>query len=117
MKKSPAFRLYAADFYMDTVTWDSDDIGVYFRLLMWSWVNGPLPKENQKLAKIAGKTKQKFNKNWSEISHKFLSDGNGSLVNSRMEREREKQRKYREQQTEYGKKGAYIKRQNSQGSP
>ena len=62
MNKAPAFQLYAADFYMDTVTWDTDDIGTYFRLLMWSWVNGPLPDDMVKLSKIAGKTKQKFKK-------------------------------------------------------
>jgi len=105
-EKSPAFRCYAADFYMDTLTWDTDDIGVYFRLLMCSWVNGPLPPDLCDLAKIAGKTKQKFKKNWSKISQKFMLDGNGNLINQRLEKERKKQLNYREQQRIYGKDGA-----------
>jgi len=106
MDKPPAFQLYAADFYMDTVTWDTDDIGAYFRLLMWSWVNGPLPCDLRKLSKIAGKTNQKFKKNWSEISQKFSSDGNGNFINERLERTRTKQCKYLELQKKHGKIGA-----------
>ena len=105
-EKSPAFPLYASDFYMDTVTWDTDDIGAYFRLLMWSWVNGPLPNDLEKLSKIAGKTKQKFKKNWSNFSQKFSETETGALVNNRMEKERVKRLNYIEEQRKHGKEGA-----------
>ena len=114
--KSPAFQLYAADFYMDTITWECDDVGAYFRLLMWSWVNGPLPDDIQKLSKIAGKTKQKFKKNWSILSQKFSRDETGCLINLRLERTREKQSKYLELQAEHGKRGA-AKRWGSDSEP
>lgn len=101
MGRPPAFPLYAADFYMDTLTWDTDDIGVYFCLLMAEWVNGPLEKDTKKLAKIAKKTHQKFIKNFSKISQKFVvicTENGEFLVNNRLEEEREKQRYYKELQ-------------------
>ena len=106
MGKSPGFMLYAADFYMDTITWDCDDIGVYFRLLMAEWVNGPLDPDIQKLAKNAGKTSQKFIKNWSKISQKFSIDETGKLINLRLEETRYRQELYRRNQSEFGMKGA-----------
>ena len=39
MGKTPAFQLYAADFYMDTNSWSIDEIGIYTRLLFSEWVN------------------------------------------------------------------------------
>ena len=109
MGKSPAFPLYAADFYMDTLTWEADDIGVYFCLLMAEWVNGPLENDTRKLAKIAKKTHQKFIKNWSKISNKFIAKDDIFLINERLEMERQKQTEYRNKQSEYGKMGAKKK--------
>ena len=103
MANPPAFRLYAADFYMDTLTWETDDIGVYFLLLMAEWVNGPLENDTKKLAKISKKTHRNFLKNWGKISRKFILLENGLIANSRLEDERKKQDIYREKQKEYGK--------------
>jgi len=47
--KAPAFQLYAADFYMDTVGWSATEVGAYFRLLMHEWINGPLPDSMMQL--------------------------------------------------------------------
>jgi len=105
--KSPSFQWYAADFYMDTVTWDMDDIGCYVSLLNAEWINGPLPNDVKKLAKICRKTERKFIKNWSKISHKFVPEKNENIINLRLEFEREKQKDYREKQSLKGKKRAY----------
>jgi uncharacterized protein YdaU (DUF1376 family) len=103
-RSAPAFQLYAADFYMDTLTWETDDIGVYFCLLMAEWVNGPLENDTRKLAKIAKKTHQKFIKNWTKISQKFVETDTGMLVNLRLEEQREIQIKYSESQKERANK-------------
>lgn len=116
MKDGPAFQLYAADFYMDTLGWDCDDIGAYFRLLMAEWVNGSLPVDLKQLAKIAQKTPKKFTKNWKIFNKKFHTNGSGNLINDRLEKEREKQRKYKESQAEAGKRGA-KKRWEQDGDP
>jgi uncharacterized protein YdaU (DUF1376 family) len=109
LSKPPAFQLYAADFYMDTLTWEAEDIGVYFCLLMAEWVNGPLPTDPSKLAKIAKKTVQKFNKNFSKISHKFYLTAEGFYVNLRLEDERRKLAQFTETQSEKGKYGAKVR--------
>ena len=106
MSKQPAFQLYAADFYMDTLTWETDDIGVYFCLLMAEWVNGPLENDTKKLAKIAKKTHQKFLKNWSKISHKFLLNPDQKFINLRLEETRIKQEGFSNSRIKGGKKTA-----------
>lgn len=129
--KSPAFQLYAADFYMDTVSWSATEVGAYFRLLMHEWVNGPLPNNMNQLARIAGidvKTmKASWEKSfwdkfvparmteeqsveWENSRHsctgKFPSQNEvPAWENSRLERTRQEQAEYREKQVESGRKG------------
>ena len=116
MNKSPAFRLYASDFDMDTNTWELEEIGLYFRLLMSQWVNGPLPNDPQKLSKIARTSVKKFNYLFENIRHKFKLNGDRKLFNQRLEDEREKQTNYMKFQQESGKKGAFV-RWNKRGDP
>ena len=107
MGKAPAFQFYAADFFMDTNSWTPSQVGAYCRLLMYEWVNGSLPAQIGKLARIAGIDPRNMQKMWSaEIAKKFTTDGAGMLVNLRLEEERQKQLKYRELQSERGKIGA-----------
>jgi uncharacterized protein YdaU (DUF1376 family) len=96
--KSPAFQLYAADFYMDTVGWTCEEIGVYFRLLMAEWVNGELPNDELRLAKTCQMSVKKFHHNFKNVSPKFIQNGRGYLINPRLEATREKQNKYIESQ-------------------
>ena len=103
----PAFQLYAADFYMDTTAWSATQVGIYFRLLMHEWVNGSIPNDEKRLARIGGIDPGNFKKAWvQDISKKFTSNGEGDLVNRRLEAEREKQRNYYESQRKAGYKGA-----------
>ena len=109
MSKPPAFRLYASDFDMDTNTWELEEIGLYFRLLMSQWVNGPLPNDRKKLSKIARISSRKFQKLFPKVSHKFKQNDAGKLFNQRLEDERQKQTNYLKKQSKYGKLGAEIK--------
>lgn len=110
MSKAPSFPLYAADFYMDTMTWDIEEIGIYFRLLMFEWVNGPLPFDLRKLNKIASTGSKKFSKRWPNISSKFTPTGDGFLINRRLEQVRSEQEEYRKRQQIAGLKSAEIKK-------
>jgi len=94
---------------MDTNTWELEEIGLYFRLLMSQWVNGPLPDERKKLSKIARISSKKFHNLFPKIRHKFKQNGDGKLFNQRLEDERQKQVKYLEKQSNFGRKGAKIK--------
>lgn len=110
--------MYAADFDMDTATWENEEVGAYLRLLLYEWVNKGLPDDTYKLAKIARESERKFKEKWKNLSEKFHLNGNGLLVNSRMEEEREKQAKFLESQSLKGKKSAEarINRGSNRGS-
>jgi uncharacterized protein YdaU (DUF1376 family) len=103
MGNPPAFQLYSADFYMDTNDWTIEEIGIYTRLLLTEWTNGGLPNDDVRLARIAGCGTKKFQKSWRSISFKFHPNGDGKLINTRMEESREKQAQYIEKQREKGK--------------
>ena len=109
MGKMPAFPLYASDFDMDTNTWTNEEVGVYLRLLLAEWVNGGLPDDPQKLAKIVRISRKKFLNVFKNISHKFHKNGNGLLENKRLEKERQDKLNFLEQQSKSGKKGADIR--------
>lgn len=122
MAKAPSFQFYAQDFDMDTATWENDEVGAYIRLLSYEWVNGGIPDDIEKIARIIreplpDKGKRfhaKFERKLCEfdvkmrrnVLQKFSLNGNGLLVNSRMEQVRQQQRQYAEIQSEKGKHGA-----------
>ena len=105
MGKSPAFRLYASDFYMDTQTWSNEEVGVYLRLLLYQWINGSIPNDDKKMRKICSLSARKWSKIWPNISHKFVTKNEQNLIKLRLEEEREKQLKYKEKLSKAGKKG------------
>jgi len=111
MSKAPAFQLYASDFYMDTVDWSATEIGVYFRLLMSEWVNGSLENDTERLSRIAGIDHGNFKKLWCRsVGGKFTPNGNGKLINRRLEEVREKQEEYIKSQSQSGLKGIEAKK-------
>lgn len=104
--KAPAFQTYASDFYMDTNSWTIEEIGIYQRLLLTEWTNGGLPSDEERLSRVAGCKLKIFKKFWPIISQKFSQNGNGNLINKRMEEVRKNQAQYAEIQREKGKHGA-----------
>jgi len=123
MGKAPAFPLYASDFDMDTATWENYEIGIYFRLLLYEWVNGGIPNDLESIARIVREPiakpnnkrfSEKFKRNLCEfeeklkrnVREKFTENGKGLLVNSRMENIRQEKAYYIESQREKGIKSA-----------
>jgi uncharacterized protein YdaU (DUF1376 family) len=107
--KSPAFQLYAADFYMDTASWPVDEVGMYTRLLFYQWVNGSIPNDIEKIARISGcisgrKWSANVARMWSNMRHKFATLPDGNLINLRLEESRKKQEKFSESQRERANK-------------
>jgi uncharacterized protein YdaU (DUF1376 family) len=75
--KMHSVNINVQDFYMDTLTWSNEEIGAYFRLLMFESVNGPLDNDPRALSKIMGiekkvNWKRTFDAIWGEIGHKFV---------------------------------------------
>lgn len=110
MKDGPSFQLFAQDFFMDTVEWTAEEVGIYWRLLQAEWVNGSLPDDQGRLARIAGISTKKFPKRWQVIQIKFIQNGDGRLINQRLEETREAQREYREGQAAAGRRSVEAKR-------
>ena len=106
MKDGPAFQMYSDLFYIDTAEWEPFEVGIYTRLLMCEWANGSLPQDEKKLARLSGTTPKKFQKAFKIVKEKFHVNGNGRLINFKMEEVREKQRQYRDFQRQKGKKSA-----------
>jgi uncharacterized protein YdaU (DUF1376 family) len=112
--KPPAFPLYASDFDMDTGSWTCAQVGAYMRLLMYAWVNKGIPSSMSEMARIARTDRRTMAKMWSMIvEKKWIMIAENMYTNPRMEIEREKQRVYREKQSEYGKLG-YSQKQEIQ---
>lgn len=119
MAKNPAFQMYAADFLTDTSHWEAVEVGVYTRLLLTQWINGSLPADMNRLARIAGTSAEVMTKIWLVIGCKFIDDGCGNLINPRMEKSRSDKEAYLRLQSEKGKKSAAAwknKRKINRGS-
>ena len=113
MSKSPAFSLYAADFYMDTLGWTCEEVGLYFRLLMAEWTNGPLPNDEIRLAKTCQMSVKKFHHNFKNVQPKFVQKVEGYLVNERLEETRLQQEHYQEIQRVKGIKSGIARMNRS----
>lgn len=106
MKDGPAFQTYADLFYIDTVEWDIAEIGLYWRLLLLQWTNGSISSDPKVLQKLTQTSSKRFTKVFQKVSKKFVIDGDGRLINLKLEEVRQKQRQYREMQAEKGKNSA-----------
>ncbi len=106
MSQAPAFQLYAADFYMDTNTWSINEIGIYTRLLFSEWVNGPLPNNENRLARASGCSVKVFRAGWGQVKLKFSVRDDGKLYNERLEYVRQEQEEYKQKQSVKGQKSA-----------
>lgn len=109
MAKDPAYPMYAQDFDMDTASWSALAVGVYIRLMNYSWINGPLPDDTEELARITRLDHGNFKKVWCRYVISKWTKTNEGLVNSRMEIERQKRVKYVEQQRSKGIKSGQTR--------
>lgn len=96
MSKAPAFQFYADDFLAGTMDMTALEVGVFMRLLCHQWNRGGLPKDMDRLQKMAG------SKVSTMVLEKFSEGADGMLRNSRLEKERDKQNEYREKQRAKG---------------
>lgn len=95
MAKDPVFPLYYNDIDRSTKTWTDEEFGAYMRLLMEQWDKGFLPKDYQRLTRIA----TSLDKNWPMLKCKF-EEVDGVLKNKVLEDIRERKRKHSEKQKE-----------------
>jgi uncharacterized protein YdaU (DUF1376 family) len=93
MAKDPIFPLYYNDLDRSTKTWTDEEFGAYVRLLMEQWDKGFIPKDYQRLTRIA----TSLDKNWPLLKSKFV-EVEGNFQNIRLEEIRAKKSKFKEKQ-------------------
>jgi len=73
--KAPAFQLYAGDYFVDTVFWSNEEVGLYTRLLLLEWATGPLTSDHKRLAQGVGfaghNWRRDWDRLWATVSSKF----------------------------------------------
>jgi uncharacterized protein YdaU (DUF1376 family) len=85
-------RLWVGDLLADPAVWqmDHDEFGVYMKLLCLSWKKrGSVPADHKARAKLLKLTPRQLTVIWQALEDKWVSDGNGGLVNPKQEEERE----------------------------
>lgn len=95
MAKDPVLPLYYNDLTTSTQDWTDEEFGAYVRLLIHQWRQGGLPKDYQRLTRIA----TSLNTNWPLLKEKF-QEVDGFLKNPVMEEIRLKRDKHKEKQRE-----------------
>lgn len=95
MAKDPIFPLYYNDIDRSTKTWTDEEFGAYMRLLMEQWDKGGLPKDYQRLTRIA----TSLQTTWPLLKDKFV-EVDGQLKNLVLEGHREKRLKHKQKQKE-----------------
>ncbi len=87
----PMLPWWPSDYFSATRSFTLAERGAYTDLLFYSWLNGPLPHEPERLARLVGVTPQEFADVWPTVRSKFEATAQG-LINHRLERERKELR-------------------------
>jgi len=106
-KQIPWIKFNPTDFMLDenVMLMCDESIGLYMRILCHSWREGSIPKEPEKIMRLFGLSKHKFNKLWKELSPCFFEKEN-RLYQTRLAKELSEARKYFDQKSDSGKLGA-----------
>lgn len=87
MAKDPAFLFYYQDFLVGTDHLSNESVGAYIRCLCHQAHKGELSPQHMK--KICRK-----NKVFEDVGNKFISNGNGGLLNERLNKEVARRKDY-----------------------
>lgn len=109
MAKPPAFQFYANDFMDATSNWQAIAVGLYIRCLCKQWTHGSIPADLKTLARATHCDMEEVQAAWPIVSVKFVDRGDGTLINSRLEEVRERQRAVSQERSKAGIVGAIAR--------
>ena len=101
--------LYVADYLGDTMHLTTLQHGAYVLLLMHYWKSGPLPDDQEALAAITKVDAASWKGVWAKLCPFFTPNGDGSLHQKRMDKERQHWTDLSEKRRDAGKRGAEAK--------
>ena len=106
-RKSPAFQFYPQDYISDinTTAMTAEQEGHYLRLLCFCWIEGSVPSDLDELLLLLKPVNGETMAVLSRVIGCFKED-DGRLYHKRLQMEKEKQRNYKKDKSEAGKKGA-----------
>lgn len=115
--RAPAFQFYAKDFLTDSnvIVMSLAERGAYITLICSCWLEGTLPSDVNRLARLCGCPLSAFRKIWPALAPCFRRRGTDRLVHPRLERERQKQAEYKQRQSDASRK-RWDKPQASRGN-
>jgi uncharacterized protein YdaU (DUF1376 family) len=87
--KLPMLPWFPRDFMSSTRGWKLAERGLYRELLDAQWELGALPANLNDLADITGARRREFASAWVRVKAKFVSNGNGGLINLKLEEHRQ----------------------------
>jgi uncharacterized protein YdaU (DUF1376 family) len=115
MYHAPAFQLYAGDLLSNGnfMRMSLSQRGAYITLLAVSWIEYGLPPDIKEVGKLVGVRPSLLKSRFQIVLDRFevrTVNGHKRLVNPRLEKERDKQRRWRQKSSKGGKKSAAVRR-------
>ena len=102
-EKAPAFQFYASDFYMDTIAWTDDMVGLHIRLMCQQWINDFIECDSEGFPiNLTEKQRLIFDK----IKHKYSIEKIGFLKNKKLEKIKKERSDFIKKARKAGKDGA-----------
>lgn len=83
----PIMPFFVKDWIAATMHWPGAERGAYISLLAFQWVNGMVPPDVSRLARITGYSEEEFERLWEVVGTKFEACEEG-LFNKRLEEHR-----------------------------
>lgn len=107
MAKLPHMPLWVYDLEADEdcALMSLSEYGAYMKLLQRQWIEGSIPNDTTRLARLLRVTNDEMNQLWSALSPKFTEDSEGRLFNPRLDDERDKALAKVERNRANGKRG------------
>ena len=114
--RPPAFQLYAAAHLALTADLTAEELGVVTRLLCHEWLQGPLPDDPQRLARLCQLSPADLKRCWPAIERHFPRDAQAQRAAPWLEEYRGELEEWRSRQAEGGRLGA-ARRWHRMGHP
>lgn len=112
MASNPYIKFYTGDYLKDTQHLSLAEHGAYMLLLMFQWNNGPLPADDDRLARILRIRKDAWRRIAPTVLAFFTPTDDGRLVQRRLEKERVSMEEIRRKKAVAGGHGGRAKSLN-----
>ena len=115
-ESSPSFQFYPRDFLADAnvMAMNLTELGAYIKLLCICWREGSIPSDHERIGRLLGVPSSAVAELWHCLGKCFEKRGD-TLVQPRLERERDKQNDYRQAKVEAGRRGGKSKARRASG--